>query len=878
MLNRLTNLAADGASLVVGSSLTARQLEPYLRRESATADPTAWVSPSIQTYRAWTTELWARTTTDSRQLLTNGQAEALWRRVIDDSASGRQLISSRNASRWAMEAWETLWHWRIEPAELRAGHEDIDFRCFLDWAAQYRQTLTDRGWVDAATAEIDLLSEERLGGDERHQLVSVDLHELTPAQIAIFRRVQAQGGSVQHWQPAEISCNSIRMRLADRATEVSAAATWAAERLRQRPEQRLAIIVPDLSSRNDELRRALVDALDPDGIVLGSPERDGYFSPGGEPIAACPTIGAAMTALELVSTRGSFQSLSRWLRSSFFSPDPGHRSQRAMIEAELRGEISAQLSFRQAFKEGSFALRLRDMAPDLATMLGRVLRIVDAEPRRATPTRWSKIWEQVLAQLEWQPDTRSSGGSDLQAWESALNSLTLLTPILGSISMTQALDELDLILSRPRGGGPVPLHGVALLERPEDLGHGYDATWLCGMTDDFWPRAASTNPLLPLKLQRAHDMPGSSPGRALESCRATTQRLLGRVPELIFSWPDRVHEYPSEPSPLLADIREAQPEQVAGGVTRRLASRQLQSAKLETIADDAPPLAGEKIAGGAGTLNTQASCPLRAFIERRLDARPLDLVTRGLGPRLRGIATHRALELLLAKLPDQAELSTWTPDDRVTRAADAAETALQESFGVARALLPSVYRLEFERLGRIIESLIEIDLQREPFRIQAVEAWQDAEIKGYRLACRLDRVDALDSGGIAVIDYKTGNRTTPNEWLRTRIVDTQLPLYAQIAGSNISATAIVAIGTDSISYKGMWQSKDDFPGRATKLSEGCDWPGQIALWKQQLETLVIEFAGGDTRILMQNVDDAGGALAPLTRIIEQLEIDRTARS
>ena len=59
--------------------------------------------------------------------------------------------------------------------------------------------------------------------------------------------------------------------------------------------------------------------------------------------------------------------------------------------------------------------------------------------------------------------------------------------------------------SRPRPAGLIPLSGVSLLERPEDIGPGYDAVWIAGFTDAHWPRPAQPNPLLPLRLQRVEN-------------------------------------------------------------------------------------------------------------------------------------------------------------------------------------------------------------------------------------------------------------------------------------------------------------------------------------------------------------------------------------
>jgi RecB family exonuclease len=285
-------------------------------------------------------------------------------------------------------------------------------------------------------------------------------------------------------------------------------------------------------------------------------------------------------------------------------------------------------------------------------------------------------------------------------------------------------------------------------------------------------------------------------------------------------------------------------------------------------------LEARDISGGAGTLSVQASCPLRAFIQSRLKARPLEPVTRGLNPRQRGIVAHRALELFMRRLPGQADLAEWESDTQQAWATDCAERALQETFGSARTLLPVVYRLEYERLLSTIASLLDNDLKRGEFRVKAVEERQVAEMNGYRLSCRLDRIDTLADGGVAVIDYKTGNSASTADWFKERLRDTQLPLYTQIVGGDVRATVIAAVHSDGVQFRGVWAPKDEFHGRLAKLPEKRDWPAQLTLWRQQLETLIAEYVDGDTRILMQDLEAARGSFAPLTRVIEQLAILR----
>ena len=188
--------------------------------------------------------------------------------------------------------------------------------------------------------------------------------------------------------------------------------------------------------------------------------------------------------------------------------------------------------------------------------------------------------------------------------------------------------------------------------------------------------------------------------------------------------------------------------------------------------------------------------------------------------------------------------------------------------------MPILYELERDRLLVIVASLAANDLERPDFRVNAVAARQFVERKDLRLTCRRDRIDTLSAGGGAVIDYKTGRDPRPTDWVRERLRGAQWPLYAPGLGGQVTATVTGAAGTDGIKYRGVWAEKKEFPGRATKLPDEHTWSRQLEVWREQLEMLVAEYAAGDTRILLADLDEATGSYAPLTRVYEQLALSR----
>src|SRR6185437_15000933 len=63
---------------------------------------------------------------------------------------------------------------------------------------------------------------------------------------------------------------------------------------------------------------------------------------------------------------------------------------------------------------------------------------------------------------------------------------------------------------------------------------------------------------------------------------------------------------------------------------------------------------------------------------------------------------------------------------------------------------------ERRRVARLICSLCELERQRAPFTVTATERRATLPLAGTKIDLRIDRVDQLGAGGLAVLDYKSG--------------------------------------------------------------------------------------------------------------------------
>src|SRR5882672_1283694 len=141
MLTEASTGHEDRSAIVVSGSLDA---------DNIGANRAAWVTPDIVGYAAWTERLWHSAHEPRAVPLSVPQASALWRRVIEESPEGAELLGPAGASEWAAEAWGLLCGWNVDPARERAGGTEGDFAAFLRWCRRYRDALDANRWVDHA--------------------------------------------------------------------------------------------------------------------------------------------------------------------------------------------------------------------------------------------------------------------------------------------------------------------------------------------------------------------------------------------------------------------------------------------------------------------------------------------------------------------------------------------------------------------------------------------------------------------------------------------------------------------------------------------------------------------------------------------------------
>ncbi len=220
---------------------------------------------------------------------------------------------------------------------------------------------------------------------------------------------------------------------------------------------------------------------------------------------------------------------------------------------------------------------------------------------------------------------------------------------------------------------------------------------------------------------------------------------------------------------------------------------------------------GHVLPSGTRSVELQNLCGFRAYAELRLGSSELGAPEPGVAPDVRGQLLHAALQTLWAELRDSETLarhSDSTLDSLIERSVNkAADTLLGRAEDGERA---PVFARECRRTSRLIKKLCVLERSRDAFQVEDTEFEKTLAVAGAQMRVRIDRLDALKTGGRAILDYKSGRRTTA-DWYGERPSHPQLLAYLAAIGEGVVAMATVNVTAREVRFDGIANSPQLLP-------------------------------------------------------------------
>ena len=900
---------SGGLALVTGNSRLTRVLTGQYNQWRMKQGDIQWPSPIILSWDAWLGELWntasikgvegsSSAVPGSRQLL------SLWRSVLRDDPNAQQLLRPESLTTRLRDTRRLAVDWRLD-LHHSAWHsgENENHVAFHHWNRAFETLCQSHNWIAPEDRCAVLGLAARRGQLDLSSAIGLlGFDEFNPAQSELIAAMIEAGITLTRLAIAPAKTSALLLQSISARDELQHMARWVRHWSETEPDSHIAVVVPDLRARRQEVERHLAEILTP-----GNGGADENAKPWnvslGLPLARHPMIECAFDLLRLLDERSDIQHIGRVLRSPWFSGGIDERNSRALLEKCLRDNYPRQLKLSEVwYRAGEirkYDRQHQELPPEqheprawnspvLVSVIDTLTRFERDRRAAREPSAWAEAFDRLLSQVGWPLSVESESNTGkrehgdnwqaYQAWQDGLRELTSLDATSARLGRKAAILQLRQICQERIFQPRTPPANIQVLGLYEVSGLRFDHLWVLGLHNGNWPPAAQPNPFVPGRLQQMAQLPQSSPQRELEVARSVTRRLLETADDCVFSYPGQAEGEVVLPSPLLTGEHIETCDGVPGW--------QGDSWQASVYAADRPridpllmpgPLQRNTARGGSSILRHQALCPFRAFASNRLGAVGLEPPVDGISPMLHGSLTHRLLENFWREMRTQEALLLLDDRSLESRIRKHVEDVIEGERSLANR--PQFRAVEAARLARLTAAYLELEKTRGPFEAVAFEQELVQEIEGQVIRLVIDRVDSLPSGDEVIIDYKTG-KVEPRKWFGDRPEDPQLPLYSISAGARPAAVAFAVLRDDDCLYKGLATQEGIFPGLPPKQNQynrdlieaGQNMPATVQNWRVILHRLMAEFLAGNATIDPKDgrktCDNSFCEMQPLCRIGE----------
>ena len=863
-------LLEAGACIVTPGKRLAREITESWVRYCET-DGLVIATPRVTTVDSWLEQAWLRAVEAGRlppaRLLSPQQDLAVWQQLVRrdlEERIGFSLTHPRAAAQRAQAAWNKLMMY--DGAGLKdlwsAFQCDDDCQVFSEWARRYNARLSELGAVSRYGAYQQLLS---LPVTERPSVGLFTVPDLPP----LIRRALDHLASVTAIEPDRRDHTDIPVQsFVTRDDELFAAAQWACASSAG-SGQRVGIVLLDMANDRNRLEYFLRQEFD----CLDARYNDLPVNfTTGMPLASTPLFRDALAALEWeVHPRGRAQWLSL-TRSPYLAFQDDPEMIPGLIQAQFRSgshEISIDSALHIAARQDSSSKVTRILRSIRSSRVQRGVRNLDD---------WTEVIRERLALWGWpgRPGLDSIEYQQFQRLDASLDALASFAAVLPHQCYESALgvwrDCLAATVFQPK----TPHDSIQVLGPLEAVGGQFDALWICGAQRGVLPARPRVEPFLPAAIQKSLGMADIEEAALTEEACTLLQVWSAGSREVSASFHRIDQGLPQHASVLLsgkvseADTSWFPPARWAGPL------------QVEPAPEDASlPFDGTETAGGTSLIRDQAACPFRAFARHRLNLPSLQPTQIGISASERGAFLHEALFTLWRQIESSDVLASLSPpaeknliEEAVTAAMQQAESACEaRGYSLRERVGSACWQLEQQLCVDLLGQWLGHERERSaPFRVVEMEQNKTLQVEGLSLTLRPDRIDELEDGRRAVIDYKT-RAPSRTHWLGERPQQPQLPLYSLlepkiqgIAFAELSASdpvQFIALGEDLGLAKGDGKSLEQ-----QTRSIAATWPELVAQWETSLQQLAGEFMAGEAAVNPQPGACDYCDLASLCRINE----------
>ncbi|MBV9611162.1 MAG: PD-(D/E)XK nuclease family protein, partial [Acidobacteriaceae bacterium] len=657
----LSSWSEKGAVIVTPSRLLASVATQQFTRERLDQRLETWERPAVYHVDAWLSRLWHEARYRSPEvatLLSPDQERVLWQEIIEQKHS--KLFDAAGTARLASEAARLLADWQI-PLEADAWGNQEDARHFQYWYKLFRRRCREEKWITRADLLRLVPNWIATGFCSRELMILAGFLSFSPA-IERVKQTLGLFAVVETVPEPAVTRPGLGVRCHEFADEIEQAARWSRALFEANHAVSIGIFVPELPAQSRLVERCFDAVFYPSAAVRmsasGFDGNSGMYQRGSvfhiaasRPLSEHPLVSSALLLLELGHSRIAIADAGAILRCPFIIGAESERSARALADIELRKRRDLDVSLADMEFSARECVLLKPVWRRLRSLLSKT-------PEHLDLPGWSERFQNLLGAIGWPGDRQLTDDEQevTEKWSEALSRLASLGLVSRTASYSTAVAHLQRILATRGSERGDWLSPIQILDSSNSVGLEFDRAWLAGLSNETWPPQSAPHPLVPLTLQRASHVPGSSFGHVRLERERATKSLFCVAPTVVASYSEQLSAIVE---PLI--VRDGQLLQWTGKLPRD----SYPTINLLETEDSAAPRyrATEPARGGTSIVKAQSQCPFRAFAEFRLNAQRPEDACFGFDARDRGGFLHKALQHVWRQLGSQDCLRSTDADD-----------------------------------------------------------------------------------------------------------------------------------------------------------------------------------------------------------------------
>jgi probable DNA repair protein len=835
---------------------------------SISAKNQVWKTPRVMSLEHWLSFCWNELV-DQNHDLVNGYAQIgrlqnifYWEQAIAKQDDGLD----QSFATMANDCFELCQRWNIEADQI--DDQSTAVNKFRRWAKTY-QSILDKKQLLTSPSTWSKVAEgfAQQGLNTENSIYLYGFQSIPPLQQRVL---EAATSDIIPIEVMGESASISKYECPEPKVELEIAAKWAAQQLLNDPNQRIGLIIPDLSNRVSETARLINEALASNNCSTA------VNISAGVKLFETPLLQSALSLLEMTEYK---LPMAHWLgivNSSYWHFNHLPIQFKVDCELQLRETKKYDLSldkFTQIIRAQQSKLDDPDsIQPQLQPLYDVQQLIRQTAKAKKTFAQWTEFFKQFTAQLGWpglkQPNSLQY--QQIQYWEKLLGFFSELDNLAIEISHSRALSYLQKLanehLFHPQTGD-APLQVLGLLEA---VGLQFDQLWITGMQSDNFPASGSINPVLSASYQRQHKMPFSVPEKELNIAKNLLSNFAINSNQLYVSYPITDGKTPLEQSPLICHYEQQNLHTIVGDMALHNWLDQPYSCDINIDAGHPYSAPKEPIRGGSSILKNQSTCPFNAFAIHRLWAKEFEQPAIGLEAIDRGSIVHEILYRLWNQWQSSKVFLALNEQQLNDQLSTTIDTVLIEQATKKPILLGDNFKhLEKQRLCKLIHQWLEIERQRPQFEVKETEQKKQLSLGELSISLIMDRLDTVEDETL-VIDYKTGS-VKSDVWLGDRPEDPQLPLYILASNPQPQGCAFASLKGNEQKFIGI---SNNHIIKGIKVAD--NWDLQLQDWQQSIDNLAQEFIQGKALLHSYNTAQFNfqAELLPLNRWHEQQDIKR----